>query len=105
VERARGRVVKTTGDGALALFDGPARAVRCARSVLSGIKRLGIEARAGVHTGEVEPARQGTWAASRSTLGPEWLLLLVAARSWYRGPSWTWWRGRDSSSPIMESKS
>jgi len=54
VERARGRVVKTTGDGALALFDGPARAVRCARSALSGIKRLGIEARAGVHTGEVE---------------------------------------------------
>lgn len=54
VERAHGRIVKTTGDGVLALFDGPARAVRCARSALSAIRRLGIEARAGVHTGEVE---------------------------------------------------
>jgi class 3 adenylate cyclase len=54
VARARGRVVKTTGDGALALFDGPARAVRCAESVLRGVRGLGIEARAGVHTGEVE---------------------------------------------------
>jgi class 3 adenylate cyclase len=54
VARARGRVVKTTGDGALAVFDGPARAVRCAQSVLRAVRGLGIEARAGVHTGEVE---------------------------------------------------
>lgn len=54
VQRARGRVVKTTGDGALALFDGPARAVRCAASVLRAVRGLGIEARAGLHTGEVE---------------------------------------------------
>ncbi len=54
VERARGRLVKSTGDGALALFDGPARAVRCASSITSGVRRLGIEVRAGVHTGEVE---------------------------------------------------
>jgi class 3 adenylate cyclase len=54
VERARGRMVKATGDGVLALFDGPARAVRCAQAALRAVRQLGIEARAGVHTGEVE---------------------------------------------------
>src|SRR5205085_935507 len=54
VERARGRVVKTTGDGALATFDGPARAVRAADAIVKGVRSLGIDARAGVHTGEVE---------------------------------------------------
>jgi class 3 adenylate cyclase len=46
--------VKTTGDGALATFDGPARAVRAGDAIVHGVQRLGIEARAGVHTGEVE---------------------------------------------------
>ena len=50
----RGREIQTTGDGFLAVFDGPARAVRCARSIGRSISRLGIEVRAGVHTGEVE---------------------------------------------------
>jgi class 3 adenylate cyclase len=54
VERFRGRLVKTTGDGALATFDGPARAVRAGDAIVHGVQRLGIEARAGVHTGEVE---------------------------------------------------
>jgi class 3 adenylate cyclase len=54
VERYRGRVVKTTGDGALATFDGPARAVRSAEAIAEGVRRLGIEIRAGVHPGEVE---------------------------------------------------
>ncbi|MEY2422157.1 MAG: hypothetical protein QOI95_2224 [Acidimicrobiaceae bacterium] len=54
VARARGRFVKSTGDGALATFDGPARAVRCAQSISSNVRRLGLEIRAGVHTGEVE---------------------------------------------------
>jgi class 3 adenylate cyclase len=54
VERFRGRLVKTTGDGALATFDGPARAVRAGDAIVRGVHRLGIEARAGVHTGEVE---------------------------------------------------
>jgi class 3 adenylate cyclase len=52
--RFRGHEVKTTGDGFLATFDGPARAVRCARAILEEIKRLGLEARAGLHTGECE---------------------------------------------------
>ena len=41
------------GDGFLATFDGPARAVRCAQSILHGVEALGIEIRAGLHTGEV----------------------------------------------------
>ena len=50
----RGREIQTTGDGFLAVFDGPARAVRCARSIGRSVSRLGIAIRAGVHTGEVE---------------------------------------------------
>jgi pimeloyl-ACP methyl ester carboxylesterase len=52
--RYRGRKVNPTGDGLLATFDGPARAVRCAQAICEGVRRLGIEARAGLHTGEVE---------------------------------------------------
>jgi class 3 adenylate cyclase len=54
VERYGGRLVKTTGDGVLAMFDGPARSVRCARAISDGAEALGVEVRAGVHTGEVE---------------------------------------------------
>ncbi|MFI5001248.1 MAG: adenylate/guanylate cyclase domain-containing protein [Reyranellales bacterium] len=53
-ERYRGREVKTTGDGFLALFDGPARAVRCAQEIIRAVRPLDLEIRAGVHTGEVE---------------------------------------------------
>jgi class 3 adenylate cyclase len=54
VKQHGGRLVKTTGDGILATFDGPARSVRCARAISDGAQALGIEVRAGVHTGEVE---------------------------------------------------
>jgi class 3 adenylate cyclase len=54
IARARGNAVKSTGDGFLATFDGPARAVRCAQAVATTIRSLGIEIRAGVHTGECE---------------------------------------------------
>jgi class 3 adenylate cyclase len=50
----RGREVKTMGDGFLAVFDGPARAIRCACAIRDELARLGIEVRAGIHTGEVE---------------------------------------------------
>jgi class 3 adenylate cyclase len=50
----RGREVKTMGDGFLATFDGPARAIRCACAVQDEVAGLGIEVRAGIHTGEVE---------------------------------------------------
>jgi len=52
--RFHGREVDTAGDGFLAVFDGPARAVRCALSIRDAIRPLGIEIRAGVHTGECE---------------------------------------------------
>jgi class 3 adenylate cyclase len=52
--RFGGREVKTVGDGFLATFDGPARAVRCACAARDAVRRLGIELRAGVHTGECE---------------------------------------------------
>ncbi len=54
VERFRGREVKTLGDGFLVTFDGPARAVRCARSIAEAVQSLGIAVRSGVHTGEIE---------------------------------------------------
>jgi class 3 adenylate cyclase len=54
VERYGGRLIKSTGDGVLAMFDGPARSVRCAREISDGAHALGVELRAGVHTGEVE---------------------------------------------------
>jgi serine/threonine protein kinase len=50
----RGREVKTTGDGFLAIFDRPAQAIRCACAIRDAVRQLGIEARAGVHTGEFE---------------------------------------------------
>jgi class 3 adenylate cyclase len=52
--RWRGKEIETTGDGFLATFDGPARAMRCARSITSTVRSLGIEVRCGLHTGEVE---------------------------------------------------
>ena len=52
--RHRGREIKSVGDGFLALFDGPARAVRAARSIVADVTALGLEVRAGLHTGEVE---------------------------------------------------
>jgi class 3 adenylate cyclase len=52
--RHRGKEVDTAGDGFFATFDGPARAVRCAQAAVQAVKPLGIEVRAGVHTGEVE---------------------------------------------------
>jgi class 3 adenylate cyclase len=52
--RHRGREVKRTGDGFLATFDGPARAIRCAEDVAEQVRSLGIEVRAGLHTGECE---------------------------------------------------
>jgi class 3 adenylate cyclase len=54
LERYRGREVKTLGDGFLATFDGPGRAIRCAVDVRDAVRTLGLELRAGLHTGECE---------------------------------------------------
>ena len=52
--RFRGREVNTSGDGFLATFDGPQRAIRCAMAIRDAVQALGIQVRAGLHTGEVE---------------------------------------------------
>jgi class 3 adenylate cyclase len=52
LQRFNGVMVKNTGDGFLATFDGPSRAVKCALAVINSARGLGIEVRAGVHTGE-----------------------------------------------------
>lgn len=54
IQRFRGRQVKSTGDGVLATFDGPARAIKCAVSIRDVLGLLGIEMRTGLHTGEIE---------------------------------------------------
>jgi class 3 adenylate cyclase/pimeloyl-ACP methyl ester carboxylesterase len=54
VEEAGGRLVSVTGDGTFSLFDGPTKAVRCADHICRGAADLGVEVRAGVHTGELE---------------------------------------------------
>jgi class 3 adenylate cyclase len=52
--RYRGREISTAGDGFLATFEGPARAVRCASAITQAVHSLGLEIRAGLHTGEIE---------------------------------------------------
>jgi class 3 adenylate cyclase len=52
--RFRGREIDRSGDGFLATFDGPARAVRCASSITDAVRAIGLEVRAGCHTGEIE---------------------------------------------------
>lgn len=54
VERHRGNLIKTTGDGILATFDGPGRAVRCALAFEAAARQIGLPLRAGLHTGEIE---------------------------------------------------
>ena len=54
LERNRGRAVKQTGDGVAAIFDGPARAITCACGIRDAVRALGLEVRAGLHTGEIE---------------------------------------------------
>ena len=54
IEHYRGREIDTAGDGFFATFDGPARAIRCAKSIRDTVRSLGIETRIGLHTGECE---------------------------------------------------
>ena len=57
LDRFGGTEIKTVGDGIVATFDGPARAVRCAASIRDGVGEFGLELRAGLHTGEIELQR------------------------------------------------
>ena len=66
--RFEGREIDTAGDGFFATFDGPARAIRCAQSIVDAIRPLGLEVRAGLHTGEVE-LTDGTVAGIAVNIG------------------------------------
>jgi pimeloyl-ACP methyl ester carboxylesterase len=86
--RSRGNEVKSLGDGFLATFDGPARAVRCARAIAEAVRSLNIQVRSGLHTGEIEIADNDVQGiavhiASRisALAGPG------RARCWYLEPS------------------
>lgn len=59
LERHRGRVVRIEGDGTLSTFDGPARAVNCAGAIRQALVSLGVDIRAGLHTGEIELVETG----------------------------------------------
>jgi class 3 adenylate cyclase len=87
LDRFRGREVVTTGDGFLALFDGAARAVRCAAAMTESVRPLGIEIRAGLHTGEITIAAGNAHgvavhAAARiaSLAGPSEVLVSATTR-------------------------
>jgi len=54
LERFRGKEIDTAGDGFLATFDGPVRAIRCAQAIAQAVRALGVDVRAGLHTGEIE---------------------------------------------------
>jgi class 3 adenylate cyclase len=58
IDRFGGRYVESTGDGVLATFDGPGRAIRCAQAICEVVRRYGIEVRAGLHAGEIEKRGQ-----------------------------------------------
>jgi class 3 adenylate cyclase len=59
LDRFRGRLVDTAGDGVLAIFDAPGRAIACAEAIREGVRGLGIEVRCGLHTGEIEQRDDG----------------------------------------------
>jgi class 3 adenylate cyclase len=78
LDRFRGRELDTAGDGFFAAFDGPIRAIRCARAIVSSVHGLGLDVRAGLHTGECEVVGEklggvavniGARVASRATAG------------------------------------
>ena len=91
--RYRGREVDTAGDGFLAVFDGPARAIRAARAIVGAVRDVGLEVRAGIHTGEIEQLPSGdirgiavhTAARVMSTAAPSEVLVSSSVRDLVAG--------------------
>jgi pimeloyl-ACP methyl ester carboxylesterase len=90
--RFRGREIDRRGDGFLAIFDGPARAIRCALSIVGRVHELGIEVRAGLHTGELDIIESGiagiavhTGARVMSLAGPNEVLVTSTVRDLVAG--------------------
>jgi class 3 adenylate cyclase len=95
--RYRGREVDTAGDGFLAVFDGPARAIRAANAIVAAVRPLGLEIRAGVHTGEIEQLPGGdirgiavhTGARVAATAAPGEVLVSSSVRDLVAGSGFT----------------
>jgi hypothetical protein len=102
VNRHRGRLVKSTGDGVLETFDGPARAVRCACEVRDAVRGSGLEIRAGLHTGEIEVMADdvGGLPSTSANVSPA---LRARVRCWSRARLSTLSPVRASSSKIVAS--
>ena len=90
LDRWRGREIKSTGDGMLATFDGPGRALRCAAAIRDSVRSLGFELRIGLHTGEIE--QRGDDIAGIAVVIAKRVEATAppGARSSSRGPSLTW---------------
>lgn len=88
LERWRGVENDTAGDGFYATFDGPARAIRCALDIMNRVRDLGIEIRAGVHTGECEVI-DGKHTGLAVVIGARIAAMGGRPRSWSRAPSRT----------------
>ena len=97
LERYRGVEVDTAGDGFFAAFDGPARAIRCARAIVDSVRGLGIEVRAGLHTGECETI-DGKVGGIAVNIGARWAPRRTRPRCWCRRPSRIWWSAPGPSS-------
>jgi class 3 adenylate cyclase len=76
----QGREVNTSGDGFLAMFDGPQRAIRCAMSIRDVVQALGIQVRAGLHTGECEVRGDDIGARVSALAGPNDVLVSSTLR-------------------------
>ena len=104
LERFGGELVDTAGDGVLALFDGPARAIRCGLAVRDHLTAFGLEVRVGIHTGEIERQKRSC-GGSRCTWLLVWQPRPKAARSWSPRRPETWSRARGCPSSTAASAS
>jgi class 3 adenylate cyclase len=92
LDRHRGNEIDTSGDGFLAIFDGPARAIRCAKAIRDAVRGLGLEVRAGLHTGECERVEDSvagiavhTGARVMAKAGPSEILVSSTVRDLVAG--------------------
>jgi class 3 adenylate cyclase len=93
--RHRRREIDTAGDGFLASFDGPPRAVRCGRAIVDSVRKLGIHVRAGVHAGECEVIGEKLGGIAVH-IGAALALSQRPMKCWCLGRSVTLWRDQAS---------
>jgi len=92
LDRFDGRLVETAGDGVLAVFETPGRAIACAKAIREAVRELGFEVRFGVHSGESNNARTGASTGSRSISVPEFPRSLGRVRFSFLGRFATWFK-------------